>query len=168
MIWDAYSNEKCYTFIHTHTYMCVCARVCVCVGGFSCFQSVQFSSSVVSDSLWTHELQHARPPCLSPTSRVNPKPCPLIQWCHPTVSSSVIPFSSCPQSFSASGSFQLFVSNGQSIGVSASTSVLSMNTQDCSHLGWTDWISFQFKGLSRVFFNTTVQKHQFFRAQLSL
>ena len=96
--------------------------------------------------------------------------CPLIRWCHPTISSSVIPFS-CPQSFPASGSFQmsqLFVSGGQSIGFSASTSVLPMNTQDWSPLGWTGWISLQSKGLSRVFSNTTVQKHQFFGAQLSL
>ena len=100
-----------------------------------------------------------------------PKPIPLSQWCHLTVSSSVIPFSSCPQSFQASGSFemsQLFASSGQSIGVSASTLVLPMNTQDWSPLGWTGWISLQYKGLSRVFSNTTVQKHQFFRAQLSL
>ena len=94
-----------------------------------------------------------------------PKPCPLSQWCHPTISSSVIPFSSCPQSFPASGSFlvsQLFASGGQSIGVSASASVIPMNTQDWSRLGWTGWISLQSKGLSRVFSNTTVQKHQFF------
>ena len=135
-------------------------------------QSVsQFSRSVMSDSLRPHELQHARPPCPSPTPGVHPNPCPLSWWCHPAISSSVIPFSSCPQSFSASGSFpmsQLFPSGGQGIGVSASTSVLSMNTQDWSPLGWTGWISLQSKGLSRVFSNTTVQKHQFFGAQLSL
>ena len=133
--------------------------------------SVQFSLSVVSNSLWPHELQHARPPCPSPTPGAHPNPCPLSQWCHPTISSSVVPFSSCPQSFPASGSFQmsqLFTSGGQSIGVSASTSVLPMNTQDWSPLGWTGWISLQSKGLSRVFSNTTVQKHQFFGAQLSL
>ena len=129
-------------------------------------QSVsQFSCSVVSDSLWPHELQHARRP------GVYPNPCPLSRWCHPTISSSVFPFSSCPQSFPASGSFQmsqLSTSGGQSIAVSASTSVLSMNTQDWSPLGWTGWISFQSKGLSRVFSNTTVKKHQFFGTQLSL
>ena len=135
------------------------------------FHSVQFSRSVMSDSLWPHGLQHTRPPCPSPTSGVYPNSCPLSRWCHPTISSSVVPFSSCPQSFPASGSLQiiqLFASGGQSIGVSASTSVLPMNTQDWSPLGWTGWISLQFKGLSRVFFNTTVQKHQFFGAHLSL
>ena len=132
---------------------------------------IQFSHSVMSNSLWTHEPQHARLPCPLPTAGVYPNPCPLSQWCHPTISSSVVPFSSCPQSSPASGSFpmsQLFASGGQSIGVSASTSVLPMNTQDWSPLGWTDWISLQSKGLSRVFSNTTVQKHQFFGAQLSL
>ena len=131
----------------------------------------QFSCSVVSNSLWPHWLQHARPPCPSPTPGVHPNPCPLNRWCHPIISSSVFPFSSCPQSFPASGSFQmsqLFASGGQSIGVSASASVLPMNTQDWSPLGWTGWISWQSKGLSRVFSNTTVQKHQFFGAQFSL
>ena len=135
------------------------------------FCSVQFSHSVMSDSLRPHESQHARPPCLSPMPGVYPNSCPLIWWCHLTVSSSVIPFSSCLQSFPASGSFlmsQFFASGGQSIGVSASASVLPVNTQDWSPLGWTGWISFQSKGLSRVFSNTTVQKHQFFGAQLSL
>ena len=119
-----------------------------------------FSHSVMSDSLQPHETQHARPPCPSPTPRVHPNPCPLCWWCHPTISSSVVPFSSCPQSFPASGSFpmsQLFASGGQSIGVSASASVPPMNTQDWSPLGWTGWISLEFKGLSRVFSNTTVQ-----------
>ena len=114
--------------------------------------SVQFSCSVVSDSLLPHELQHARPPCPSTTAGVYPNPCPLSWWCHPTISSSVVPFSSCPQSFPASGSFQmsqLFTSGGQSIGVSASTSVLPMNTQDWFPLGWTGWISLQSKGLSQ-------------------
>ena len=132
--------------------------------------SVQFSHSVVSDSLRPYKLQHAMPPCLSPTPWVDPNPCPSSWWCHPTISSSVIPFSSCPQSFPASGSFQmsqLFISGGQRIEVSASTSVLPMNTQDWSSLGWTDWISLQSKGLSGVFSNTTVQKHQFFITQLS-
>ena len=133
--------------------------------------SVQFSHSVVSDSLWPDELQHARLPCPLPTSRAYSNSCPLSQWCHPTISSSVIPFSSHLQSSPPSGSFQmsqLFTSGGQSIGVSASTSVLPMNTQDWSPLGWTGWISLQSKGLSRVFSNTTVQKHQFFGAQLFL
>ena len=131
--------------------------------------SIQFSHSVMSDSLRPHELQHARPPCPSPTPGVYPNPCPLSRWCHPTILSSVIAFSSCPQSFPASGSFQmsqLFTSGGQSIGVSASTSVFPMNTQDWYPLGWTGWISLQSEGLSRVFSNTTVQKHQFFSAQL--
>ena len=122
--------------------------------------SVQFSRSVMSNSLWPPEPQHARPPCPSPTPRVHPNPCPLSRWCHPTILYSVVPFSSCPQSFPASGSFQmsqLFASSGQNIGVSASTSVLPMNTHDWSPLGWTGWISLQSKGLSRVFSNTTVQ-----------
>ena len=132
--------------------------------------SVQFIHSVMSDSLLPHEPQHARPPCPSPTPIVHPNPCLSSRWCHPAILSSVTPFSFCPQSFPASGPFQisqLFASGGQSIGVSASTSVLSMNTQDWSLLGWTSWISLQSKGLSRVFSNTTVQKHQFFSAQLS-
>ena len=133
--------------------------------------SVQFSHSVMSNSLRPHEPQYARSLCPSPTPRVHPNPCPLSPWCHPTISSSVVPFSSCPQSFPASGSFQmnsLFASGGQTIGVSASTSVVPMNTQDWSPLGWTGWISLQSKGHSRVFSNTTVQKHQFFGAQFSL
>ena len=130
--------------------------------------SVQFSRSVVSDSLWPHEPQHARPPCPSPTPGVHPNPCLLSRWCHPTISFSVIPFSHL-QSFPAWGSFQvsqLFTSGGQSIGVSASTPVLPMNIQDWFPLGWTGWISLQSKGLSRVFSNTRVQKHQFFGAQI--
>ena len=121
--------------------------------------SVQFSHSVTSDSLWPHEPQHARPPCPSPTPGVHPNPCPLNQWCHPTISSSVIHFSSCLQSFPASGSFQmsqLFPSGGLSIRVSASPSDLPMNIQDCSPLGRTGWISLQSKGLSKVFSNTTI------------
>ena len=121
--------------------------------------SVQFSRSVMSDSLWPRGLQHARPPYPSPTPGVCSNSCPLSRWCHPTISSFVVPFS-CLQSFPASGSFsmrQLFTSGGQSIGASASTSVLPMNTQDWSPLGWTDWISLQSKGLSRVFSNTAVQ-----------
>ena len=133
--------------------------------------SVQFSCSVVSDSLRPHGWQHARLPCPSPPPRIHPNSCPLSLWCHPTISSSVIPFSSCLQSFPASGSFQmsqLFASGGQSTGVSASTSALPMNTQDWSPLGWTGWISLQFKTLSRVFSNTTVQKLQFFGFLYSL
>ena len=132
--------------------------------------SAQFSHSVVSDSLQPHELQHSRPPCPSPTPRDYSNPCPPNRWWHPAISSSVIPSSSCSQSVPPSGSFpmsQLFTWGGQSIGVSASGSVLPMNTQDWTLLGWTGCISLQSKGLSRVFSNTTVQKHQFFSAQLS-
>ena len=135
------------------------------------FSSVQFSHSVVSNSLWIHETQHARPPCPKPTPGAYPNSCPLSRWCHPTISSSVVPFSSCPQSFPASGSFQisqLFASGGQNIGVSASASVLPMNIQDWFPLELTGWISLQSKGLSRVFSNITVQKHPFFGIQLSL
>ena len=123
----------------------------------------------MSDSLQSHESQYNRPPCPSPTPRVYSNSCPLSRWCHPTISSYVVPFSSCLQSFPASGSFQMsqfFASGGQSIGVSASASVLPMNTHDWSPLGWIGWISLQSKGLSRVFSNTTIQKHQFFSAQL--
>ena len=132
---------------------------------------VQFSYSVVSDFWLPHGLEHTRPPCLSPTPGVYSNSCPLSWWCHPTISSSVVPFSSLLQSFPASGSFpmgQLFTSGGHSIRVSALASVLPMNIQDWFPLGWTGWISLQFEGLSRVFSNTTVQKHQFFGAQLSL
>ena len=134
------------------------------------FSSVHFSRSVVSDSLPPHESQHTRPPCPSLTPRVHSHLRPLSQGCHSVISSSVIPFSSCPQSLPASESFpmsQLCAWGGQSIGVSASVSVLPMNIQDWYPLGWTVWISLQSKGLSRVFSNTTVQKHQFFSAQLS-
>ena len=134
-------------------------------------KTVQFSPSVVSDSLWPHGLQHSRPPCPSPTPGFYPNSCPLSQWCHPTISSSVIPFSSHLQSFPASRSFQMsqfFISGGQSIGGSASAAVLPMNTQDWFPLGWTSWVSLQSKGLSRVFSNTTVQRHQFFSTQLPL
>ena len=129
----------------------------------------QFSCSFMSDSLWSHELQHPRPPCPSPAPGVYLNPSTLSWWCHSAISYSVVHFSSCTQSFPASGSFQtsqLFTSSGQSIGVSASTSVLPMNIHDWS-LGWTGWLSLQSKGLSRVFSNTIVQKHQFC-AQLSL
>ena len=134
------------------------------------WSSVQFSHSVMSDSLRPHELQYTRPPCPLLTPGVHPNPCPL-RWCHPTISSSVIPFSSCLQSFPASGSFpmtQLFTSAGQSIGVSASTSVVPVNTQNWLPIGLTGWIFLHSEGLSRVFSNTTVQKHKFFSTQLSL
>ena len=132
------------------------------------FSSV--SRSVMSDSMRPHGLQHAKPPCPSPTPGVHSDSCPSSQWCHSAISSSVFPFSSCPQCLPASESFpmsQLFTSGRQSIGVSALASVLPKNTQNWSPLEWTGWISLQSKGLSRVFSNTTVQKHQFFHAQLS-
>ena len=133
--------------------------------------SVQFSLSVVSDSLWHHESEHSRPPCPSPTPGVHSNSFPSSQWCHPAISSSVVPFFFCPQSFPMSESFpmsQLFTWGGQSTGVSALAPFLLKNTQDWSLLEWTGWISLQSKGPSRVFFNTTVQKRQFFGTQLSL
>ena len=133
--------------------------------------SVQFSCSVVSDSLWPYKPQLTRHPCPSTTPRVYSNSSSSSWWCHPTTSSYVVPFSSCLQSFPASESFQmsqLFASDGQRTRVSASASILPMNTQDWSPLGWTGWISLQSKELSRVFSNTTVQKHQFFSTQLSL
>ena len=135
------------------------------------FSSIQFSRSVMSDSLQPHEPQHTRPPCPSPTPRVHPNPCPLSRWCHPMISSSVVPISSHLQSFPESGSFQMsqfFTSGGQRIGVSGSASALPMNIQDWPPLGWTGWNSLQSRGLSRVFSNTTVQKYPFFDTQLSL
>ena len=132
--------------------------------------SVKFSRSVVSDSLRPHELQHARPPCPSPSPGVHSDSLPSSPWCHPAISSSVIPFSSCPQSLLASESFpvsQLFTWGGQSTGVSASASVLPKKSQGWSPLEWTGWISLQSKGLSGVFYNTTLQKHQCFGTQLS-
>ena len=149
-----------------------------CYWDFVYLVSVQFRHSVLSDSLLSdslrpHELQHARSPCPSPTPGVHSNSCPSSRWCHPAMSFSVIPFSSCPQPLPASESFpmsQLFSWGGQSIGVSALASVLPMNTQGWSPLGWTGWISLQSKGLSTVFSNTsntTVQKHQFFGTQLS-
>ena len=132
--------------------------------------SVQFSCSVMSDSLWPHGLQHARLPCPSPTPGNCSNSCPSSRWCHPTISSSVVPFSSHLQSLPVSGSSQMsqfFTLAGQSIGVSASASVLPMNIQDWFFLGLTGWISLQSKGFSSVFFNATVQKHQFFGDQLS-
>jgi len=133
--------------------------------------SVQFSHSVVSDSLQSHRLQHARLSCPSAIPRVYSNSCPSSRWCHQSISSSVVPFSSCLQPFPAWGSFpmsQFFASGSLSIGVSASASILPMNIQDWSPLGWAGWISLQSKGLSRVFSSTTVQKHQFFSAQFSL
>ena len=133
-------------------------------------QSVQFSRSVVSDCMQPHESQHTRISSSSPTLGVHLNSCASSRWCHPAISSSVVPFSSCPLSFPASGSFQmsqLYASGGQSTGVSASASALPMNTQDWYPLGWTGWISLQSKGLLRVFSSTTVQKHQFFSAQPS-
>ena len=163
---------------YSDSVMCVCVCVCVCrqihiffFRLFSLISSVQFSHSVTSDSLWPHGLQHARPPCPSPTLGAYSNSCPLSWWCHRTISSSVIPFSSCLQSCPASRSFQMsqfFTSGGQSIGVSASASVLPMNIQDWFPLGWTGCISLLSKGLSRVLANTTVLKHQFFSAHLSL
>ena len=133
---------------------------------------IQFSSvAQLCPTLQPHGLQHARLPCPSPTPGVYLNSCSLSQWCHPTISSSVVPFSSCPQSFPASGSFQIsqfFTSGDQSIGASASASVLPLNIQDRFPIGWAGWISLQSKRLSRVFSNTTVQQHQFFGAQLSL
>ena len=133
------------------------------------FSSVQFSRSVVSNSLWPHESQHTTPPCPSPTPRVHSNSRPSSWWCHPAISSSVIPFSSCAQYLPASKSFpmsQLFAWGGQSTGVSALAILLPKNTESWSPSEWTGWISLQSKGLSRVFSNTTVQKHQFFGAQL--
>ena len=133
-------------------------------------QSVQFSCKVVSGSLWPHESQHARPPCPSPSPGVHSNSCPSSQWCHPAISSSVVPFFSCPQSLPASESFimsQLFAWGGQSTGISALASFLPKNTQGWSPSEWTSWISLQSKGFSRGFSNTIVQKHQFFGTQLS-
>ena len=157
------------------TYMCVYNRFTENVTNktaiFFFLPSVEFGCSVMSDSWWPHGLQNDRPPCPSPTPGIYSNSCPFSRWCHQTISFSIVPFSSCLQSFPESGSFQMsqiFASGGQSIGGSASTSVLPVNSQDWSPLGWTGWISLQSKGLSRVFSNTTVQKHQFFGAELSL
>ena len=134
------------------------------------FSSVEFSRSVVSDTLRPHESQHARPPCPSPTPGIHSNSCPSSGWCHPAISSSVVPFSSCPQSLPASESFlmsQLFTWGGQSTGVSACASFLPKKSQGWSPSEWTSWISLQSKGLSGVFSNTTVQKHQLFGTQPS-
>ena len=154
-------------------YLSVCSvSLCSLVLPLLSNSRVQFSSvAQLYPTLWRHGLQHARPPCPSPTPRVYSNSCPLSQWCHPTISSSVIPFSSHLQFFSTSRSFpmsQLFASSGQSIGVSSSTAVLPVNIQDWFPLGWAGWISLQSKGLLRIFSNTTIQNHQFFSAQLSL
>ena len=145
------SNFEEFIFLYCFLFCC----------GYHYF-SVQFSCSVVSDFLRPHELQHTRPPCPSPTPRVHSDSCPSSQWCHPAISSSVVPFSSCPQSLPASESFpmsQLFAWGSQSTGVSALASFLPKNTQGWSPLEWTGWISLQSKGLSRVFSNTTVKNH---------
>ena len=165
------------TDVQLYSHLCYTSFNYICLWRVRTFwqdisvSSVQFSRSVVSNSLQPHESQHARPPCPSPTPGVYSNSCPLSRWCHPAISSSVVvPFSSCPQSLPASGSFpmnKLFAWGGQSTGVSASALVLPMNTQGWSSLGWSGWISFQSKGLSRVFSNTIVQKHQFFSTQLS-
>ena len=153
-------------------------RSYISVGRAECKQvnkwisSVQFNFSVMPDCLWPHESQHTKPPCPSPTPGIHSNSCPSSRWCHPAISSSssVVPFSFCPQSLTVSESFpmsQLFTWDGQSTGISALASVLPMNTQDWFHFEWTGWISLQSKGLSRVFSNTTVQKHQFFGTQVS-
>ena len=161
----------CEKLTSSYIYVSVCIDVYFLYLYINCLSSVQFSHSIISNSLRPHELQHPRPSYPSPTPGVYSNSCPSSWWCQPAISSSVIPFSSCPQSLPASGSFpmsQLFAWGGQSTGISVSASVLPMNTQDWSPLGWTGWISLQSKGLSRVFSNTTVQKHPFFDAQLSL
>ena len=163
---------KFYTVSLKKRYLPTWQRICLSLitGKADMLSLFQFSRSVMSDSLRPHEPQHARPPCPSPTPGVYSNSCPSSRSCHPANSSSVVPYSSCPQSLSASGSFpvsQLFAWGGHGIGVSASASVLTMNTKDWSPLGWTGWISLLCKGLSRVFSNTIVLKHQFFGAQLS-
>ena len=167
--WPCKSGVCVCVWAFLYTCVCVISRKQQVFQHYLQFSSVQVSHSVVSNSLRPRGLQHARPPCPS-TPRVYPNSCPLSQWCHSTISSSVVPFSSCPQSFPASKSFpmgQLFAWGGQSTGVSALASFLPKNTQDWSPSEWSGWISLQSKGLSRVFSNTTVQKHQFFSAQLS-
>ena len=166
---SALRKETTESFLDSSTVQTV-RRCCLWIRK-QALSSVQFSCSVVSSSLQPHGPQHARPLCPSPTLGVYANSSTLSRWCHLAISSSVVPFSSCLQSFPGSGSFpisQFFTSGGQSIGVSASASVLPMNIQDWFPLGWISWISLQSKGLSRVFSNTTVQKHQFFSAQVSL
>ena len=179
----AHTNHICIcksTEKHTHMWFCTCSNTQASTKQPSCmpvythiyeFSSVQFGCSVMSSSLWPHGPQHTRLSCPSPAPRSCSNSCSSSWFCHPPISSSVAPFSSCPQSFSASGSFQMshfFTSCGQSIRASASASVLLMNIQDWFPLGLTGWISLQSQELSRVFFNTIVQKHQLFSAQLSL
>ena len=164
-----YTCVHIYTYIYIYTYMYI--HVYTHTHTHIYIDLLLFSCSVLSDSLQPHGLQHTRFPWPSPSPESCSNSYPLSRWCHPTISSSVVPFSSCPQSFPGSGSFQmsqLSTSCGQSIGVSASTSLLPMNTKDWFPLGWTGWISLQSKGLSRVFSNTTVQKLQFFSVQLYL
>ena len=166
---DCKQEDTHYLVLPIHRSIYQALNICICL--IIIISSVQFSRSVVSDSLWPHEPQHARPPCPSPTPGAYSNSYPLSWWYYPTTSTSVIPFSTCLQSFLASGSFQmsqLFASGGQSIGVSASTSVFPMYIQDWLPLGWTGWISLQSKGLSRVFSNTIAQKHKFFSSQLSV
>ena len=173
---STFTPIQAYSISSIRMYISICGRPASFETENKCcrqsqFSSVQFSFSVVSNSLCLYELYHARPHCPSPAPRVYPNSCPLSRWCHPTISSSIIPLSSCPQSFPLSGCFQmsqLFASGGQNTGVLTSTLVLPMNTQDWSPVGWTGWISLQSKGRSRVFSKTTVQKHQFFSTQLFL
>ena len=166
---NKHQNSWLWLIPQLYIYVCVFIYIYICLYVYINL-SVQFSRSVMSDSLRPHGLQHASPPCPLPTPKAYSNSCPSHQWCHPTILSSVIPFSSCLQSFPASRSFpvsQFFTSRGQSIELSASMSVLPVNIQDWFPLGLTGWFSLQSKGLSRVFSNTTVQKHQFFSAQLS-
>ena len=163
ILWEIYIYTSIYRYLYMSIYTDIYTQMFI--------SSVQFSHSVMSNSLQPHDSQHTRPPCPSPTSRIHSDSYPLSQWCHPAISSSVIPFSSRLQSFPVSGSFQMsqfFTSCGQSIGASAPASVLPMNIQDWFPLGWTGCISLQSQRLSRVFSNTTVQKHKFFGTQLYL
>ena len=159
---------QCYWAARSH--ICVVLSLYIS-GNFLQQQFIKFSHPIMSNSLQPHGLQHTRLPCPLPPPGACSNSCPASRWCHPTISSSVIPFSSCLQSFPASGSFlvsQFFTSGGQSIGASASASVFPMNIQDWFPLRWAGWSFLQSKGFSRVFSNTTVQNHQFFSAQLSL
>ena len=165
-IYFTYDNVSFYVTLPIHLTLSSPFPMSICLF----LLSVQFSHSVMSDSLEPHESQHARPPCPSPTPRVHSDSGPSSQWCHLGISFSIVPFSSCPQSFPASESFpmtQFFAWGSQNTGVSALASVLPKKSKGWSPLEWTGWSSLQSKGLSRVFSNTTVQKHQFFGAQLS-
>ena len=162
MIWATVSSRSCFYWLYTAFPSLATKNVINFISVLTIWLSIKFSRSIMSDSLQPHEPQHTRPPCPSPTPGVYTNSYPLSQWCHPTISFSVTPFSSHLQSFPVSGSFpmsQFFISGGQGIAVSASASVLPMNIQDWFPLWWTGWISLQSKGLSRVFSNTTVQKH---------